>query len=101
MTSQGRQYPDGPLEPGRMVYSPFTGLEHPDVVAGVDSWAWPALGEIMHNILGGTPEPGPPYTHTIVPPEPLYWDDFGSPVYPEPGPAMTLTEPAPDAVPGP
>ena len=89
MTSYGRQYPDGP----RMVYSPFTGRQRPDVLAAVESWAWPALGEVMHNILGGTePEPGPPYTHTIVPPEPLDWDDFGSPVYPEPGPAMTLTE---------
>ena len=90
----GRQSPDGPLKPvPGMVYSPLTGRLRPDVLAEVESWAWPALGEVMHNILGGSdPEPGPPYTHTITPPEPLYWDDFGSPVYPEPGPAMTIAE---------
>ena len=32
-------------------------------------------------------EPGPP--------EPLYWDDFGTPVYPEPGPAMTIAADSP------
>ena len=44
-------------------------------------------------MLGGTePEPGPPYTHTIVPPEPIGEDEDGNPLYPEPGPAFTLTE---------
>jgi hypothetical protein len=29
-------------------------------------------GEVLHSILGGSePEPGPPWTHTIVPPEPV------------------------------
>ena len=47
----------------------------------------------MHNILGGTePPPGPPYVHTLVPPEPIGEDADGNPLYPEPGPAMTLTE---------
>ena len=76
-----------------MVYSPFTGRLRPDVLAAVESWAWPALGEVMHSILGGSDrEPGPPYTHTIVPPEPIGEDEDGNLLYPEPGPAMTLTE---------
>ena len=62
------------------------------IAADVEAWAWGNLGEIMRGLLNPEPEPGPPYTHTIVPPEPLYYDDFGTPVYPEPGPAMTLTE---------
>jgi hypothetical protein len=52
-------------------------------------------GEFLHNILGGSePEPGPPYTHTIVPPEPAGWDEDGNPVdpEPEPGPAFTVSD---------
>ena len=57
---------------------------------------WPeGAGEFLHNLLNPASAPGRAWTHTIVPPEPLYWDDFGTPVYPEPGPAMTLTEHAP------
>ena len=95
MTTTGRQYPDGPLKPvPGMIYSPLAGRLRPDVLAEIESWAWPALGEVMHNILGGSePEPGPPWTHTIVPPEPIGED--GNPLYPEPGPAMTLTEDSP------
>lgn len=37
-------------------------------------------------------EPGPPWTHTLVPPEPIGEDEDGNPVYPEPGPAFTLTD---------
>lgn len=33
---------------------------------------WPdSAGEFVHNMLGGDPAPGPPYVHTIVPPEPV------------------------------
>jgi hypothetical protein len=34
---------------------------------------WPdSAGEFVHNMLGGSdPAPGPPYVHTIVPPEPV------------------------------
>ena len=68
----GRQYPDGPLE------------APPD---------WPdSAGHFLANLLNPASTPGPPWTHTLLPPEPLYYDDFGTPVYPEPGPAMTLTE---------
>jgi hypothetical protein len=57
---------------------------------------WPeGAGQILHDILsGGEPEPGPPWTHTIVPPEPIgcgcpgeceggpeCLDDEGGPVY--------------------
>ena len=92
MSNTGRQYPDGPLEPG-MVYSPLAGRTRPDVLAAVESWAWPALGEVMHSILGGSDrEPGPPYTHTIVPPEPIGEDEDGNLLYPEPGPAFTLAD---------
>ena len=70
--SYGRQYPDGPLEPPP---------------------GWPeGAGEFMRNMLGGQQEPGPPWTHTLVPPEPTGQDEDGNPLYPEPGPAMTLTE---------
>ena len=55
---------------------------------------WPdSAGAFLHNMLGGTePEPGPPYTHTLVPPEPIGEDEDGNLLYPEPGPAFTLTE---------
>lgn len=75
MTEHGRQYPDGPLP-----------AEIPNVTVTRE------LGHFLSNLLNPASQPGPPYTHTIVPPEPLYWDDFGTPVYPEPGPAYTLTE---------
>jgi hypothetical protein len=54
---------------------------------------WAAYAGVMANILGsaGT-EPGPPHVHTLVPPEPIGWDEDDNPVYPEPGPAYTLTE---------
>ena len=72
MTSVGRQYPDGPLE------------APPD---------WPdGAGRFLHNLLNPASAPGPPWTHTIVPPEPIGWDEDGNPLYPEPGPAVTLTE---------
>ena len=53
---------------------------------------WPdGAGEILHNMLGGSnPQPGPPWTHTIVPPEPEY-DDEGNEIWREPDPAHTLT----------
>lgn len=54
---------------------------------------WPeAVGGFLHNMLGGEPETGPPYTHTFVAPEPIGEDEDGNPVYPEPGPAFTLTD---------
>ena len=55
---------------------------------------WPeAASEFIGSLFGGTdPRPGPPYVHTLVPPEPIGWDDDGNPVYPEPGPSYTLTE---------
>jgi hypothetical protein len=65
------------------------------VIPDVEDRAWTAMGEVLHNMLGGgDPEPGPPWTHTIVPPEPIGWDEDGNPVYPEPGdvPAFTITE---------
>ena len=60
------------------------------------SAAWPdSAGHFLHNLLNPASQPGLPYTHTIVPPEPLYWDDFGTPVYPEPGPAVTIAADSP------
>ena len=64
------------------------------VAADVEAWAWDALGEVMHAILNPASTPGPPYTHTIVPPEPIGEDEDGDPLYPEPGSAMTLTQTA-------
>jgi hypothetical protein len=54
--------------------------------------AWPdGAGGFLHNLLSPVTPPGPPYTHTIVPPGPAGWDEDGTPIYPEPGPAYTLT----------
>lgn len=52
-----------------------------------------SAGELLRNMLGGAdPEPGPPWVHTLVPPEPIGYTDEGEPVYPEPGPAYTLVK---------
>ena len=65
-------------------------------VADIEAWAWGNLGEVMRGLLNPEPPPGPPYTHTIRPPEPIGWNEDGEPVYPEPGPAFTFrTAPAP------
>jgi hypothetical protein len=55
---------------------------------------WPeGAGEILQNMLGAPEsQPGPPCTHTIVPPEPVGWDEDDNPIYPEPGQTHTLTE---------
>jgi hypothetical protein len=54
-----------------------------------------AVGEFLHNLLEPVSWPGPPWTHTIVPPEPAGWDKDGNPVYPEPGPAFTVSGSSP------
>jgi hypothetical protein len=91
VTTRGRQYPDGPLVPDPdVIYRP---LQQPARLnAGTPDQFWPDVaGEVLHNILsGGGPAPGPQYTHTIVPPEPIGEDEDGNAVYPEPGPAYTL-----------
>jgi len=52
---------------------------------------WPeGAGEFLNDLLNPASAPGPPWTHTIVPPEPIGWDADGNPLYPEPGPAATL-----------
>jgi len=61
------------------------------VSATPDLPLWPdSAGHFLHNLLNPEPQPGAPYTHTIVPPEPIGEDEDGNPVYPEPGPAHTL-----------
>jgi len=62
------------------------------LIAEVDAWALDGLAEIMRSLIADQQRPGPPYVHTIVPPAPVGWDEDGDPLYPEPGPAMTLTE---------
>jgi hypothetical protein len=72
VTTRGRQYPDGPLVPDPdVIYRPLQQPAWPG--SGTPEEFWPdGAGEILHNILGGSePAPGPPYTHTIVPPEPV------------------------------
>lgn len=61
-----------------------------------------AMGEFLHNLLGGTgPEPGPPYVHHFKMPEPIGELEDGTPVYPPPGPTHTLTtEPPSSSLPG-
>jgi hypothetical protein len=51
----------------------------------------PSAGEFLRNLLAPVSQPGPPYTHTIVPPEPVGVDEDGNLIYPEPGPSYTLT----------
>ena len=92
MNSQGRQYPDGPLEPPPGWVS--VGADFAKGVCEsrpVPSEFWPdSAGEFLHNMYGGSePEPGPPYVHTFRPPEPEY-DDEGNQIWHEPDPAFTL-----------
>jgi hypothetical protein len=75
----------------RDIYSPFLGRSYPDP-AEAEEWAWQALGQVMHSLLNPEPAPGPPYVHTLVPPEPIGEDEDGNPVYQPPGPVCTLTE---------
>jgi hypothetical protein len=49
-----------------------------------------STGQLMHSLLNPEPSPGPPYTHTFTAPEPIGEDEDGNPLYPEPGPDMTL-----------
>jgi len=51
-----------------------------------------ACGDLLASLLAPAIEPGPPYVHTFVPPEPIGEDEDGNDIYPEPGPAYTLTE---------
>ena len=79
MTSQGRQYPDGPPAASRDVN--FAPVEVPD-----------GFGEMLSSLLGAPdPRQGPPYVHTFRPPEPEY-DDEGNEIWHEPGPAFTLVK---------
>ena len=65
----------------------MTGTEIPDEVPPLNM-----LGNFLCNTLNPDWPPGPPYVHTVVPPEPIGEDEDGNPLYPEPGPTMTLTE---------
>jgi hypothetical protein len=47
-------------------------------------------GAFLKNMLGGPPEPGPPYTHTLAAPEPTGEDEDGNDIYPPPDPSHTL-----------
>lgn len=49
-----------------------------------------SIGEVLHAILNPQPQPGPPYVHTIEPPEPEY-DEDGNPYWPL-EPSFTITE---------
>lgn len=68
-------------------------------VPEIEERAWASLGAFMAALLGPPPEPGPPYVHVFAPPEPIGQDEDGNDIYPEPGPALTLTRgPAGDVV---
>lgn len=75
----------------RNAYSPFLGRSYPDL-AETEERVLQALGHALRNLLSPEPAPGPPYTHTLVSPEPIGEDEDGNPVYPPPGPTHTLTE---------
>ncbi len=60
VTSWGRQYPDGPLEPPPGAEPPRLNYE--------------AIGAFLASLLAPPAEPGPPYVHTLVPSEP---EDIG------------------------
>jgi hypothetical protein len=53
-----------------------------------------AAGEFLHNLLSPVSQPGPPWTHVLLPPEPIGWGEDDNPIYPEPGPTHTLTDEA-------
>jgi hypothetical protein len=90
VTSQGRQYPDGPLEaPPGVEFAP---LDTERTHGKHGFWA-DGAGSFLHGLLHPDHPAGPPYVHTLVPPEPIGWDEDGEPVYPEPGPAVTVTGP--------
>lgn len=84
--STGRQYPDGPLEapPGWVLPEdwPENSLNF-----------WPeAAGAFLASLLA-EPAPGPPYTHTIVPPQEAVFTWSGKLLYRPPDhPAFTMTE---------
>jgi hypothetical protein len=46
--------------------------------------------DFPHNMLGGTPEPGPPYTHTLTGPRPVLARN-GKPLYWPPVRPYTMT----------
>lgn len=48
------------------------------------------IGEVLHAVLGPESEPGPPYVHTLDPPEPEY-DEDGNPYWPL-EPSFTITD---------
>jgi hypothetical protein len=75
----------------RDIYSPFTGRSYPDPAEAAYALAADAMGHFLAGLLAPVSEPGPPYTHTLVPPEPEY-DDEGNEVWREPDPAFTLTD---------
>lgn len=40
-----------------------------------------AVGAVLHAMLNAEPEPGPPYMHTVKPPEPAGYDEDGRPIW--------------------
>jgi hypothetical protein len=99
VTSQGRQYPDGPLVPPPEWRDPLgemrrfrAAMDRLYTDPGVSAAEASALGQAMRDLMNPEPAPGPPYVHTFAPPEPIGQDEDGNDIYPEPGPAITLTE---------
>jgi hypothetical protein len=74
VTSQGGQYPDGPLEPPPGWFGAEALRKRASAVPAVEEQAWQALGQVMHNLLNPEPSPGPPYVHTLVLPAPCPTD---------------------------
>lgn len=50
-----------------------------------------AVGHFLSAMLTPPEADGPPFTHTLQPPEPEE-DEAGNLIWPEPGPSYTLTE---------
>lgn len=96
MATWGRQYPDGPLEPPPGWFSDENLRKRASVAADVSGWAAGAFGEVMRALLNPEPEPGPPYVHTLAPPQQPVFSRSGKLVYRPPShPAYTLRSPAP------
>ncbi len=71
MTSQGRQYPDGPLLPPSGWFSAESIRKRASAAPAIEEQAWASLGALMASLFGASePEPGPPYTHTLTGPIP-------------------------------
>lgn len=65
--------------------------DHPDLDGALAGPVYPeAMGAVLGKLFAAEPTPGPPWVHTLEPPEPEY-DENGNPYWPL-EPSFTITE---------